>query len=1024
MGKPRIFILDFMSMAFRYHHAMNQRPLFTSAGFPTSALFGVVRALFAIVEREQPQYMLVACDTPEPTFRHKLYPDYKAHRTEMPPELSAQIPKLFELIEILGLPLIKYDSVEADDIMATLAQQALDEGFEVYLVTGDKDMMQLVESEVSMYQTLPFKNQIRIIGPAEVEEYFGVRPDQVVCAQSLIGDPTDGVPGVRGIGKVRAARLLKTYGSLERIYQHIDEVQPAGVQKKLMVGKDEAFLSRQLVTLKKDVSLGVNLADAEVQSSLWGPDNTLLDRFICQCEFHTFHRKHFPQSQLAAITPPLAPQGAEEHADLPGGDVDQAGEGSAELPGYAGVMGGRQGGQQRSLLAEAVPPRLRPHFTQLSCEGEDPLAELLAGEQKTPLPLSLSVIMPLRRGVHRVEGTSLGLVFTQLMLPPDTGDRDNTHKSREAQESPFPRLSSLSPQSRMVPSPPSDLSSSGLPLRQKGYYLLWGEAGVAGLSETFKEQLQEVLIRTPQMVTYDMKAVLHELYRLLGPRSQAADLIEHWDDVMIQGSLVDSLGGHPPFSALLSHSQSLPALGPALKALEVKITHAKTSRESLVDDELIEYFLWQSYLGAELYQRLSVLLEAMDMLALYERVERPLIRVLTSMERRGVYIDSEALGEFSTMLTARLDELGGRIHMLAGTTFNIQSPKQMSEVLYDQMQLHEKYKLTRLRKTSQGYSTRESTLLKMAAEPIIVEILEYRKIAKLKGTYADALPALIHPQSGRVHTTYLQNGTATGRMSSRDPNLQNIPVRSERGQEIRRAFCASGPDQIIISADYSQIELRVLAHMSGDERLCQAFRYDDDVHKTIAGMMMGKELCDVTDRDRSIAKGINYGMIYGMGPRKLAKVLGISLARARGLMEQYFETFSSVSEFMEGYVAQARQYGFTRTLYGRRRTIVEVHDRTAMVRAGAENASKNSPIQGSAADLMKLAMVEVFRRLEARNLAHTLLLQVHDELVFEVPRRSLDDALEAIRGGMEEVVAWQVPVVVSLGTGAHWLEAH
>lgn len=950
--KPRLFILDFMSMAFRYHHAMNQRPLFTSAGFPTSSLFGVFRALFSIMEKERPEHMVVASDSPEPTFRHKIYSAYKAQRVEMPAELAAQIPKLYELVELLGVPLVRQSGVEADDIIATLARQASEQGYQIFIVSGDKDMMQLVGDNIRLYQTLPHKNQAHIVGAQQVWDYFGVAPKQVICAQSLIGDPTDNVPGVAGIGKARAAKLLELYHSLDGIYENLPIITPAGMQKRLAAGREQAFLSRQLVTLKSDLDLTLDEAASQVNYDLWGQNHQALDRFLCRCEFRSLHQKYFPHSSLAASTPPFAPEGAM----LPSSAADEPVDLVAE----------------NLVSSSAAPPVLAEKFSEL-CSDQDWQQFL----ELSCHAFQLSFVLMIKEGSPLMLEPR-GIAVSLLLNDPKA----------------------------LVPS-------------RAGYYARWGEEGA---SQAVRQSLSKLFHgSTISIITYDLKQGLHGLRKILGcgitPTTQ-------WEDVMVQGSLVQALGGHPSPAFLARDQGADPQLASFLAQWEKEIQHAKSTPDQWLQTPLMEYFLWCAELCGVWHQRLSLQLEALEMSSVYHLIEKPLIPILAAMEHRGVYVDRQALQEFSRQLAKQQNILEERIHRRAGEIFNIQSPKQMSAILYDKHQLHIKYGIKNLKKTSGGYSTRESVLLKMADEPLVVDILEYRKIAKIKGTYADALPQLIHPSTHRIHTSYLQNGTATGRMSSRDPNLQNIPIRSSKGREIRRAFAVQHPDYMLVSADYSQIELRVLAHMSEDVALQQAFCQHDDVHKTTAAVMLGKQLEDVDERDRNIAKAINYGIIYGMGAQKLARIIDVPLARARMLMNQYFTTFSRVAPFMEQQVEWARAYGHTRTLYGRRRTLVEIHDPSAPLRANAENAAKNSPIQGSAADLMKMAMIKVYAQLQEKGLENTMLMQVHDELVFEVPKNALDEACHAIRRGMEEVVQWQVPVVVSLGWGNHWLEAH
>ena len=988
----KVFILDFMAMAFRYHHAMQKQPFFTSLGFPTSSIFGVLRALYRIFEQESPDYMVVACDSEGPTFRHKLYADYKAHRQEMPEELQEQIPKLFELFHILNIPVITQAGMEADDIIATLAKKLQDPSTsavdtDIYIVSNDKDMMQLVGEKVRLYQTLPYNNKVRIVGQEDVKEYFCVPPSQVIAAQALIGDSSDNVPGVAGIGKVTAGKLLKTYTSLSDIYAHLDDITIPSLRLKLERDRKNAFLSEQLVTLKDDLAIGWDLSSGKVDKQYWSCDNHRLDKFLLCCEFKNLRKKYFPASKLKDNLMPFSPLGS--HI------VD--GEDSAH----------RDVVTKKSLVSSAKDSQdIKPY-------------EDIFGRFFNITTLSSYAFL-----IDAAKEASF-MVLTMMIKTTGKGsigkDKGFEGISVEGFTVYFAKNLELSDHNECF-----------------GYYLNFMDDRLGDKKRFFLSFLKEYFHTFPAtLVVYDAKLQLHALANIgFDPYAVTDNTITPVemlvDDVMVMGCLSEDFPPHPTLKQVIY--EYLPYSHHTIKWMkevyEKYVLHMPVRYDDDQDglgfvDKINAFWCLLGDVYAGWFVKFSKGLARYGMKKVYQEIEKPLIPVLLSMERCGIHVRREALDEFSKKLLEKKEQLSEEIYGLAGERFNIQSPKQLSQVLFVKLALQKEFKLSSgVYKTSTGYSTRESVLEMMSEAPIVAAVLRYRKVAKLKGTYTDGLIKFIHPDSKRLHSTFRQCGTVTGRMSSSDPNLQNIPIRSEMGKEIRKAFCASGYDTVIISADYSQIELRILAHMSHDKQLIQAFSSGEDVHNWTASVMFAKDLKDVTAQDRHVSKAINYGIIYGMGPRRLAKIISVPYGKAKQLIASYFTHFSQVAEFNDKMVEFARTYGYSQTITGRRRALKDIDSSSPMLKVNAENMARNSPIQGSAADLMKLAMIDVYRRIRQSDLRLKMMVQVHDELVFECVKEDLDASLALIKEAMEDGMDLAVPLRVSIGYGHNWLEAH
>ena len=947
-----LYIIDLMSMAFRHFHALSRGSFVTSLGFPTSALYGTARTLFQLYSQEQPDYIVAASDSKAPTFRHKIYGNYKCSRKEMPEELAVQLPKLFELLHLLGIPVITKSGWEADDIIATLVKnhrepttQQHSTPLQIRIMTGDKDMMQLVDENTMLYQTSR-QQQTSLVGAEEVEHYFGVPPHKVVLAQALIGDPIDDIPGVAGVGKTTAAKLLKNISSLDELYANLDALSSKNLKEKLLCGKENAYISEQLVTLATNVELAFSLNDAAVQSWQWGDDNPSLNKFFQKCEFRTLRKRYLSQSpDLPALIPFTLSSNSnvsEHHTTEP----------------LSHDPGGHEHSQEQEVAQLIDETQVKTYLSgvqryELSPIRRWQLTDQLLAQIKEAQYLVISAIAKDdgEGGVHL-------LLAHQL------------HEFWQAQS--------------------YEISGSQATWAQDPGWL------------DFLTQLisnQQVMV-----VVYDGKQLMHQLVSWgLNPVPYS------FTDVQIIEGLV--LARESSRSLLEAARRQL---GPTCLSLlhqgsaddESPHSHNTGALATLMTTLL--YLKWRTPA-----YRLD------EMQYVLRHIETPLSFILFDMETRGVYLDKPRLTKYAKWLEAEMTTTSEQIYQLSGHSFNIQSPKQLAKIIYEKLKLHEKSKVKLKKTKSQSFSTRESALVKLLPHPLIVAVLRYRKLAKLKGTYAQALPELINPHTGRLHTSYNQMGTATGRMSSERPNLQNIPIRTELGKEIRRAFCATDSDHTIISADYSQIELRVLAHLSQDQNLIAAFNADQDIHNTTAAQMLQKPLDQLTPQDREMAKAINYGIVYGMGPRRLAVTLGTSFKRAAGLIEEYFRQFPKVAEYMKDVEQFAEQHGYTMTYNGRMRKV----DSRESSRGGA-GVARNSPIQGTAADLMKLAMIRVHGAITAAQIDCAMLLQIHDELLFECAQTQVKAAMSIIVTEMEAAENFQVPLKVTIGAGEHWLAAH
>lgn len=891
-----LYLVDGSAYLYRAFYALGR---FTnSRGMPTQAVYGFATMIAKVMREKQPEYLCVTFDAPGPTFRHERFEHYKATRQSMPEDLAVQIPYVKQLVDLYGIPRWEVEGYEADDLIAALTRHARTRGMAVIIVSGDKDLHQLVhDPDVSQWDP----QRDRWYNESSIEEKLGVKPSQVRDYLALLGDSSDNIPGVKGVGEKTARQLIRQWGSLEGIYEHLDDIPSTTLRKKLQDGRESAFLSKELVTLKDDIVMAVDVERLKPAGIELAPLRKLYE----ELEF---------RSLLDAL-----PQGDEPM----GGDLRQS--------------------PARDGDSDASAP-----FRVVSCQTlVDEIARIGGTE-----PCSIVT--------KAVNGSPMRSKLEGIALSTGSGQAAYWRFDGEALEaSAAPEVPAASSLGRI-------LSNPGIPKAGDDLKAAWIQLKRHGV--------------TFEGAAFDTRVAAY----LLDPGAQSYT-VERLAAEHLEGSMAES-SGEPTAGA-----------GGSAGAEDV------CRRAALV---------------GRLVVPLRKRLEESHLLELFESIEMPLVSVLGEMEYRGVLLDGARIEQLARYFQEQMERKQAVIYDLAKEEFNIQSPKQLAAILFDKLGLRV------VKKTKSGASTDMSVLEELALEhPLPEQILAYRSLAKLKGTYADTLPGLIHPETGRIHTSYNQTSTATGRLSSSDPNLQNIPVRSEEGVKIRAAFVAP-PGCRLLSADYSQIELRILAHYSRDPHLMEAFETDADVHRHTAAEMLNIPPLDVTPEMRRQAKMINFGIIYGMSAFGLAQRLRIAPRMARAAIERYFERYKGVRKYIDETIAKAKSLGYCQTLLGRRRFIPELQSRNRNIRQQGERLAVNTPIQGTAADLIKKAMIDVSRDLKEENLRTAMILQVHDELVFEVPDEELQRSRELIRHRMETVWPLAVPLKVDMGEGRNWAEAH
>ena len=956
-----LYLLDSYGLIYRSYFAFVSHPLTNKAGENVSALYGFFRSLAMILKTYRPQYFLAAFDSRTPTFRHEWYPEYKATRDKTPEDLHAQIPHIEKILTTLGITCLRKDGFEADDIIATLACRAAQEGRRCVIISGDKDLAQLVGDFVSVLK--PDKSEaLAHCGIEEVKEHWGVAPAQMLDYLSLIGDTSDNIPGVKGIGPKTAVKLLQDYGTLDAVYEHIDSIAGA-VQKKLAAGKESAYFSKKLITLAADIPIEGSIEDYRCDALHYMEAAALLKEYELPRlgELYTKAAEEAGTAGAAAApnTVAVATGGSADNGSAENG----SGTGDAISRGKAASSAGTGTKAAADTGTSAAPAELRKNTGEYRTvtDAEELEAVIAAAEAQgfAAFDCETTGLNPL---YDALVGFSLSLkagtgIYVPLKAPaPELGEQPFT----------------------VMP----------LAAAQKLLARLWSNEALTLVLHNGKFDYQ--VLRTAKIFT-------RAGCRLF--------------DTMIAAWLLEP-------DTLSFGLENLAEAQLGLQGINYKDVVPKGRTFAAVPlPQATEYAAEDADFTLQLYHLYKPALEQANLTALFETLEMPLMPLLADMEAQGIFLKKEELAAFSEELADTLARDEAEIYKLVGHPFNIASPKQLQEVLFTER------KLPTGKKTKTGYSTDISVLEELAAiDELPAKILDYRASAKLKSGYADALP-LLADTHGRIHTSFIQTGTATGRLSSRDPNLQNIPIRGEEGRKIRKAFYAADGCKLI-SADYAQIELVILAHFSQDENLVKAFRHGTDVHAATAALIFNVPVENVVPDMRRIAKVINFGVMYGMSAFRLANQLRISRTEAAEFITRYFTTYSGVSAFMETLKESAAEKGFVETLMGRRRYIRAINSKNQTQRAAAERIAINTPIQGSAADIVKTAMLRVDRALKQQQLKARLLLQVHDELILEAPDAEADTVKALLKQEMEHVVELAVPLRVSIEAGSCWGDFH
>ena len=945
MGK-KLFLLDALALIYRAYYALIRSPRITSKGRNTNAQFGFTNTLFDLIHKEKPTHLAVCFDTHAPTERHTDFTDYKANRQEAPEDLLDSIPDIKRIIRGFNIPVVELDGYEADDVIGTVAWQAADAGYEVYMVTPDKDYGQLlIHPKVYMYKPPFMGNKEEILDAQKICEKWDIqRVEQVIDILGLMGDAVDNIPGIAGIGEKTAAKLLKEFDTLENVLANADNIKGA-LGEKIRKGKDSAIISKKLATIITNVPVEFHEEDYRLKE--W--NTAELTEVFTELEFKTLGKRILGETFNAFQS---APQGTQ--TDLFGNIVEnKKTEWRAAEPAEKSDSPKTESG----LVTDKNIHNVTHQY--LLVDSAEKIQELV----QTLLPQKEICFDTETTGIDANDAEIVGLSFS--------------YRPHEAFYIPCPKE----------------------------------QAAAKKLLEQFSPLFNDATkIWIGQNIKYDL-------------------LILKWYGFQLAGNVYDTMLAHYVIEPEGRRSMDLLSaqyLGYEPVHIEELIGKKGKGQGNMRDveiEKIKDYAAEDADITLQLKEVLNPQLKEKDVERVFDEVENPLVKVLADMEFEGVKIDEGFLHEYSKELEreARLSEES--VYQKAGVKFNLASPKQLGEVLFEVLKIDPKAKKT---KTGQ-YATGEDVLLKLSHNnPIVADILAFRELTKLKSTYVDALPLMINPKTGRVHTSYAQAVAVTGRLSSNNPNLQNIPIRSDRGKEIRKAFVPRDSKHILVSADYSQIELRIVAAISGDINMCEAFKQGKDIHTATAAKVYGVDEKEVTKEMRYKAKSVNFGIIYGQGAFGLADNLGISRTEAKEIIDNYKKEFSGITRYMDDMVNFAKENGYVQTLMGRKRWLKDIQSANFTVRGYAERNAVNSPIQGPAADMIKLAMIKIHDAIQKEKLQSKMILQVHDELVFDAIPEELDFLKPLILDNMKTALLLpnDVPVEAELGTGKNWLVAH
>ena len=948
-AQKRLFLLDAYALIFRGYYAFIKNPRINSKGMDTSAIMGFMNSLMDVIRREKPDHLAVAFDKGGSTYRFEMYEQYKAHRDETPEAIKIAVPYIQDLLRAMHIPIIEMPGFEADDLIGTLAKQAEKEGFQVFMVTPDKDFAQLVSENIFMYKPARMGNDIEIWGIPQVLEKFEIQdPLQVIDYLGMMGDAADNIPGLPGVGEKTAKKLLAEFGSLENMLANTDKLKGA-IKDKIEANAELGILSKKLATILLDCPVQFNEQDYELSK----PDVEKTDALFQELEFRQMKTqfdklfgtgKEYDEIETNGDNSPTqsakktAPKRSNEDQFDLFGFSDETGDANTTHSSYKNLSN-------------------TDHFYQL-VQG-DMAVKLLVNQLQNQASVCFDTETT---GINTLHAELVGLSFSFE--------------------------------------------------KGKGFYVPFPENQdeAKALLEKFRPFFEnEQIEKIGQNLKYDVKILKN--YGL-----------------SVAGKLFDTMLAHYLINPDMRHnmdvlSETYLQYSPqSIETLIGKKGKNQLSMREVALEEIKEYAAEDADVTLQLKEIFSPILDKAETKKLFDEIEVPLIEVLADMETEGINLDVPFLKEMSVAMQQEIAAFEQKIYETAGEKFNLASPKQLGDVLFDKLKIGG----AKQKKTKTGqYATGEEVLSYLVKEhPIVADILEWRQMVKLQSTYIDALPLQVDPKTQRVHTDYMQTVAATGRLSSNNPNLQNIPVRTERGRLIRKAFIARNENYVLLSADYSQIELRIIAALSGEDNMIKAFQNNEDIHKSTAAKVFNVSLDEVTKEQRSHAKTVNFGIIYGVSAFGLSNQTNLSRQESAALIEAYYNTYPKLKAYMQNQVDFARENGYVQTVLGRRRYLKDINSANAMVRSGAERNAVNAPIQGSAADIIKIAMIRIHHRLKTEQWKSKMLLQVHDELVFDVHLSEIETIKPLIKHEMEQAFVMQVPLEVDMGMGDNWLEAH
>ncbi|WP_338377839.1 DNA polymerase I [uncultured Flavobacterium sp.] len=950
MSQKRLFLLDAYALIFRGYYAFIKNPRINSKGMDTSAIMGFMNSLMDVIKREKPDHLAVAFDKGGSDLRNEMFPEYKANRDATPEAIKIAIPYIQELLKAMHIPIMEEAGFEADDLIGTLAKQAEKEGFQVFMVTPDKDFAQLVSENIFMYKPARMGNGIEIWGIPEVKAKFEIEhPLQVIDFLGMMGDSADNIPGLPGVGEKTAKKFLAQYGSMEKLLESTHELK-GKMKENIEANKELGLLSKKLATILLDCPVIFNESDFELSK----PDVEKTEAIFQELEFRRmqeqFDKMFRDGSEYDEINTNDLPANGE--TPKPAKKVAPKNEEQMDLFGFSDDS--NDSSSTNSFYATLENTE---HFYQI-VQGDLALKLLLQN-----LLNQTSVCFDTETtGLDALNAELVGIAFS--------------YEKGKGFYVPFP-----------------ENQDEALVLIEK-------------LKPFFEN---EAIEKIGQNLKYDLKILSNY-------------------NITVKGKLFDTMIAHYLINPDMRHNMDVLSetyLKYSPKSIEDLIGKKGKNQKSMKDvplEDVKEYAVEDADITFQLKEHFQPILEKVGTKKLFDAIEIPLVEVLADMEKEGINLDVDFLKTMSKQLAEESNALEQKIYEFAGETFNLASPKQLGDILFDKLKIGG----AKQKKTKTGqYATGEEILSYLAKDNEIVRhILEWRQMVKLQNTYVDALPNQVDAKTGRVHTDYMQTVAATGRLSSNNPNLQNIPIRTERGRQIRKAFIARDENYTLLAADYSQIELRIIAALSGEENMIKAFQNNEDIHRSTASKVFNVPLEEVTKEQRSNAKTVNFGIIYGVSAFGLSNQTDLSRKEAADLIDAYYQTYPKLKAYMSEQVDFARENGYVETISGRRRYLKDINSANAMVRGGAERNAVNAPIQGSAADIIKIAMINIHKRLIAENWKSKMLLQVHDELVFDVYNDELEKIQPIIKSEMENAFKLDVPLTVDLGLGKNWLEAH